>query len=106
MSKKIFCYDCCHFDSLHHCKFREIFVKPNRNRFCQDFVDKTKILKPKEEIPQSVKIEEKVLEEVPVAPVKTQLELTTEQPKPIEKKLLWWERIIVWFKKLLKRSAK
>jgi len=106
MSKKVFCYDCGNFDSLHHCKFREIFVKPNRGRFCQDFIDKTKILKPKEEIPQPVKIEEKVLEEVPVVPIQSKLELTTEQSKPIEKKLLWWKRIVVWFKKLLKRSVK
>jgi len=96
MAKKVFCYDCGIFDGLHHCKFREIFVKPNRGRFCQNFVDKTKILKPKDEIPQPIKPLEEVLVEVPV---KTQLEL-----KPSEiKKVSLWKRIIAWFKKLLKR---
>ena len=98
MSKKVFCYDCGIFDGLHHCKFREIFVKPNRARFCQDFVDKTKILKPKEEIPQPVKIEEKVPVEVPVAPVKTQLEL-----KPVEvKKVSLIRKILNWLTRRIK----
>ena len=96
MSKKVFCYVCGVFDGLHHCKLREIFVKPNRARFCQNFVDKTKILKPKEEIPQPVKIEEKVPVEVPVAPVKTQLELTTEKVKPEIKKVSLIRRILNW----------
>jgi len=78
MGVKIFCLNCGHFNSPHHCKFREIFIKPNRARFCQDFVDKT-ILKPKEEVPQPVK----PLEEVPVVPIKTQLELTTEKIKKV-----------------------
>ena len=99
MSKKVFCYDCGVFDGLHHCKLREIFVKPNRGRFCQDFVDKTKIPKPIEEIPQPVK----PLEEVPVEVlVKTQLELAPEQLKPIEKKLTWWQNLIRRIKCLLK----
>ena len=54
-------------------------------------MDKTKIFKPKEEISQPVKIEEKVLEEMPV---KTQLELTTEKVKPEIKKVSLIRRIL------------
>jgi len=87
MGVKIFCLNCGHFNSPHHCKFREIFIKPNRARFCQDFVDKT-ILKPKEEVPQPVK----PLEEVPVVPIKTQLELKPERIKKVSliRKILNW----------------
>ena len=92
MGVKIFCLNCGHFNSPHHCKFREIFIKPNRARFCQDFVDRTKILKPKEEIPQPVKIEEKVPVEVPVAPIKSKLELKPERIKKVSliRKILNW----------------
>lgn len=95
MAEHIFCYNCCHFDDINLCKTRGQLVKPSKGRFCQDFVDKTKILKPKEEIPQPVKIEEKVLEEVPVAPVETKLELNKEIIRPpIEVKLKWWQKIL------------
>ena len=53
-------------------------------------MDRTKILKPKEEIPQPVKL----LEEVPVAPVESKLELSTATQPKIEKKLKWWQRIL------------
>lgn len=88
--QKISCSGCSILDeSINICNKRKVFVRPNKGRYCQDFIDKTKILKPKEEILQPVKIEEKVLEEVPVAPVKTQL----EEIKPIERKLSWWRKI-------------
>ena len=89
MGVRIFCSNCGHFKSPHHCKFREIFIKPNRARFCQDFVDKT-ILKPKEEVPQPVK----PLEEVPVVPIKTQLELCPKEVKPEIKKVSLIRRIL------------
>ena len=85
---KIFCYNCCHFDEINFCKTRRQFVKPKKGKYCQDFVDKTGILKPTEEIPQPVK----PLEEIIVAPVKTQLELTTEKIKRVSliRKILNW----------------
>ena len=95
MSKKIFCYDCCHFDSINFCKTRAQFVKSSKAKFCQDFVDKTKVFKPKEEIPQPVKIEEKVPVEVPV---KTQLELSQVKEDIKPKKLTWWQKILKFLK--------
>lgn len=91
---KIFCYNCCHFDSINFCKTRGIFVKARKGKFCQDFVDKTKMLKPKEEILQPVK----PLEEVPVAPVKTQLELSQVKEEIKPKKLTWWQKILKFLK--------
>lgn len=97
---KIFCYNCCHSDNINFCKFRKIFVRLQKGRYCQDFVDKTKVFKKEEElIPQLVKS----LEEVPV-PTKTKLEL-----KPIEiKKVSLIRRILNWiirrFKWLTKKK--
>jgi len=100
---KIFCYNCIHFNDINLCKTRGQLVRPQKGRYCQDFVDKTKILKPKEEIPQPVKIEEKVPVEVPIAPVKTQLELKSEVIHPPIVKLKWWQKIlrflVVFFKR-------
>ena len=93
MAKHIFCYNCCHFDEINMCKTRHQFVKAQKGSFCQDFVDKTKIFKPKEEIPQPVK----PLEEVPITSVETKLEL-----KP-EIKLKWWQRILRFFIVFFKR---
>ena len=101
---KIFCYNCIHFDEINFCKIRNIFIRGNKGRYCQDFVDKPKILKPIKEIPQPVKIEEKVLEEVPIAPVKTQLELKPEVILPkVEIKLKWWQKILRFFVVFFKR---
>ena len=99
-TNKIFCYNCCHSDNINFCKFRKIFIRLQKGRYCQDFVDKTKIPKPIEEIPQPVK----PIEEVPVTPVETKFELKPEvmPPKP-EIKLKWWQKIlrflIVFFKR-------
>ena len=89
--QKIFCKDCGHPDEKlgNFCGFRKIFIKPNRGRYCQDFIDKTKITKPKEEIPKPVK-EEVSIEEVPV---ETKQELTpTKEIKRVSliKRLLNW----------------
>mgnify|MGYP001569582610 CR=1 FL=1 len=86
----IFCYNCVHFDSINLCKTRHQFVKAQKGRYCQDFVDKARMDKPKEEIPQPVK----PLEEVGVAPVKTQLELSQIKEEMKPKKLTWWQKIL------------
>ena len=70
--QKISCSICSILDeSINICNKRKVFVRPNKGRYCQDFIDRTKIPRP----PQPVK----PLEEVPVAPVETKLEL-----KPVE----------------------
>jgi hypothetical protein len=83
----IFCYNCIHFDNINLCKTRHQFIRPQKARYCHDFVDRTKILKPKEEIPQLAK----PLEEVPIAPVEIKLEVKSEIKV---KKLTWWQKII------------
>ena len=93
MGEHIFCYNCCHFNDINLCKTRGQLVKPQKGRFCQDFVDKTKILKPKEEIPQPIK----PLEEVPM-PVKTQLELSQVKEEIKLRKLTWWQKIFKFLK--------
>ena len=90
MGEHIFCYNCCHFDGINLCKTRGQLVRPQKGRFCQDFVDKARMDKPKEEIPQPVK----PLEEVGVAPVKTQLELSQIKEEMKPKKLTWWQKIL------------
>lgn len=98
----IFCYNCIHFDNINMCKTRAQFVKSSKGRYCQDFVDKAKMEKPKEEIPQPVKL----LEEVPVAPVKTQLELSKEEIKPEIKKVSLIRKILDWIIRRIKWLVK
>ena len=100
--QKISCKDCCHSDEKlgNFCEFRKIFIKPDKGRYCQDFVDKTKIVKPTEGIPIPVK-EEVSIEETPV---ETKLEVTpTKEIKRvslIRRLLNWLTRRIKWLLKM------
>ena len=88
--QKISCSGCSILDEAASlCNKREVFVRPNKGRYCHDFIDKTKITKPKKEIPKSAK-EETPIEEMPV---ETKLEISpTKEIKRVSliRRLLNW----------------
>ena len=85
INPKIFCLNCIHFDNINFCKMRRIFIKRQKARYCQDYVDKS-------QIPQPVK----PIEEVPV--VKEEVPVVKEEIKPevkVEvKRIPWWTKLL------------
>lgn len=98
--QKIFCNDCTHLDKElgNFCEIRKIFIRLNKGRYCQDFIDKTKITKPKEKIPKPIK-------ELEEAPVETKLELTPIQeliPTKKIKRVSLIKRLLNWLTRRIK----
>lgn len=93
--RRIFCKDCGHIDPGlgNMCGFRKIFIKPNKGRFCQDFIPKA--------IPGLVKEPPKETIIAPIeeeVPIKTQQELNQPKPEIKPKKLSWWQKILKFLK--------